>query len=271
MLPYACYLRVYEPADSSRRETDLGTVGADAAERVATTVWTEQREALARSMQRHRGAGAGGRQLGEYLLSRDGRDYTCPVELPLRTWVSLGQVDDALGPGVAGHLLDAEERTRADAAFVRWRRSHPAAVPHIRTATWGVPRAWFLLVVEDERDMYDVEGRTTVRYRARLVDARRRLARAQSALRDVIDDLDLLDELTELRSWLESFGAEAWVELDYAGVGLLLGEALQSDHSARDVHTALRALRAGDVGAAGTAYRRFEERWRTVNALERAS
>lgn len=272
MLPYTCYLRVYEPADPPAGGSGAGQVGPDGSERVATTVSTEQREALLHTVHQHLALDARQQpRAAGYVLTREGRDYVCPVELPLRTWVALGQVDDALGEDVARLLVNGEERARADAAFVRWRRDHTAAVPHIRQATWGVPRVWFLLVVEDEREMYDVEGRTTLRYRARLVDARRRLARAQSVLHEVIEDLDLHDELGDLRDWLESFEDGAWLELDYAGVGWLLGDALAADRSARDVHTALRALRAGDVGAAGTAYRRFEERWRAVNAMERAS
>jgi hypothetical protein len=168
-------------------------------------------------------------------------------------------------------MLSPAARSQADDAFVRWRRDHPAAVPHIKQATWGVPRTWFLLVVEDEREAYDAAGRPGVRYRARLADARRRLARARSTLSSVIEDLDLQEELADLTVWLDAFGDDGWVELDYAGVAQLLGSALADDQSARDVHVALRALRRNDFAAAGVAYRRFEERWRIVNAAERAN
>jgi hypothetical protein len=179
--------------------------------------------------------------------------------------------EGTLGEAMMHLLVPTDVRARADAAFVDWRRDHPAAVPHIRQATWGIPRTWFLLVVEDEREGYDAGGRPGVRYRARLADARRRLTRAQATLASVIEDLDLHEELVELQAWLDAFGDDGWVELDYAGVARLLGPALAKDQSARDVHVALRALRKGDFAAAGVAYRRFEERWRRVNAYERAN
>ena len=53
------------------------------------------------------------------------------------------------------------ERFRANV-----RSDHPREVPHIRQTTWGIPRTWFVLVVEDERELYEVSGQTSVRYRA---------------------------------------------------------------------------------------------------------
>jgi hypothetical protein len=110
-----------------------------------------------------------------------------------------------------------------------------------------------------------------VRYRAAIADAKRRLGRAHAVLRKVIDETELLDELTDLAEWLAAFDDESWVELDYAGIATLLGEGLVADESARDIHRALAALRSGDFATAGLAYRAFEERWRVVNAYERAN
>jgi hypothetical protein len=119
--------------------------------------------------------------------------------------------------------------------------------------------------------VFDVGGSMSVRYRARIVDARRRVASAHNVLRRVIDEAELLDELLDLGSWLEAFDETSWVELDYAGVAQLLGDAVSSDQSARDIHRALKALRKGDFATAGESYRAFEERWRVVNAYERAN
>ena len=208
---------------------------------------------------------------GAYTLSRDGQTFRCPVDLPLRSWLSLGSLAETIGDAAAIFVLPAGTRERATRVFTEWRRANPVAVPHIQQATWGVPRAWFLLVVEDEREQYDAEGHPSIRYRARLADSRVRLARAQTALSTLIEDLDLHEELADLRAWLDSFDAGSWLELDYAGVARLLGVGLVNDRSARDVHAALRALQRGDFAAAGESYRRFEDRWRVVNGYERAN
>jgi len=97
------------------------------------------------------------------------------------------------------------------------------------------------------------------------------LAAAYRLLSSVIDDTEVLEELEGLSSWLEAFDDASWVELDYAGIARLLGEALQHDQSARDIHRAIDALRREDYASAGVSYRAFEERWRVVNAFERAN
>ncbi len=206
-----------------------------------------------------------------YSFRRGGRTFVCPVDMTLRSWLSLNTSAAALGDAATALMPSAADRARSDEAFARWRRDHPAAVPHIRQATWGVPRSWFLLVVEEERESYDANGHAGVRYRARIGDARRRLTRAHAVLSSVIDDIDIHEELVDLGGWLAAFDDDGWVELDYAGVARLLGTTLDSDRSALDVHTAIGALKRGDLAAAGEAYRRFERRWRLVNAYERAN
>jgi hypothetical protein len=269
VLPYASYLRVYEPLDALPEETRAG-LGKVAGQRTGATLQMEQQ--LAMSMV----VGPPGSVRGEgaveaYTLRRDGREYFCPVDLSLRSWLSLTSLVESMGDAAVGVILPQAGRTLAGEAFLRWRQENPTAVPHIRQTTWGVPRTWFVMVVEDERETYDAGRFRSVRYRARIVDARRRMAAAQRLLRAVIDDVDLLDEIAALTEWLESFDAESWLELDYAGIAGFLGDQLASDQSARDIHRALDALRREDYAAAGESYRGFEQRWRTVNAYERAN
>lgn len=272
MLPYPSYLRVYEPlqalspAVQSQLSDDL-----DANAELGFTWATEQQTALSRAV------ASGGMVIesdhvaGSYVLRRGGHSYYCPTDVPLRSWLSLSSLVQDVGGATAHLWFNADSLANADAAFVQWRQEHPSEVPHIRQTTWGIPRTWFVLVVEDERERYDVGGRASVRYRATIADARRRLARAEVVLRTVIDETELQDELADLSGWLGAFDAQSWVELDYAGIAALLGYALATDESARDIHTALAALRRGDFATAGAAYRRFEERWRAVNAFERAN
>jgi len=258
VLPYPSYLRVYEPAerglpvDPASVDEEQQTVISRAVKSTTLTIDTDSAEHC-------------------YVLRRDDRDYVCPVDLSLRSWLSLTSLVDNIGDAAASLIFPPNALSSADDQFLRWRRDNPDAVPHIRTSTWGVPRTWFVLVVADERELYDHEGAASVRYRARVSEARTRVGAAQRLLRSVIDDGELLDELADLESWLEAFHVESLVELDYAGVARLLQTQLSTDDSAGDIHRALDAVRRSDLAAAGISYRAFEERWRAVNAFERAN
>lgn len=272
MLPYASYLRVYEPLGA------LPQAGRDGLARAArsrsgsgVTLDSEQRSALTRAVVSPALAVEVGQLPGAYTLRREARTYFCPVDLPLRSWLSLTALIDSIGDAGVNLIVPPDLLATAGEEFLRWRRDHPEDVPHIRQSTWGIPRTWFVLVVEDERESYDDRGRSSVRYRARILDARRRVSAGHRVLRSVIDDGDLLDEMADLDAWLESFDDASWVELDYAGVARLLGDRLVGDQSAREVHRAIDALRRQDYATAATAYRCFEERWRVVNAFERAN
>jgi hypothetical protein len=272
VLPYPSYLRVYEPlralspAAQAHLADDLGT-GSDA----GLVLASEQESALARAVLSP-GLVLDSDQLpGSYVLRREGHTFFCPIDMPLRSWLSLTSLVENVG-GATVHLwFTPDSLASADEAFLKWRQDNPSAVPHIRQTTWGIPRTWFLLVAEDERETYEIAGRSSVRYRARIGDACRRLGSAHAVLRRVIDEAELLEEIVDLTGWLESFDDGSWVELDYAGVAQLLGDALATDQSARDIHRALAALRKGDFATAGSSYRAFEERWRSVNGYERAN
>jgi hypothetical protein len=269
VLPYASYLRVYEPLDAIPDDV-RADLGALAGRRSGTTLRTEQELALSMAVGQP-GSVRDDIAIDAYTLRRDGRDYYCPVDLSLRSWLSLTNLVESMGDAAIGVILPEAGRTLAGEEFLRWRQEHPAAVPHIRQATWGVPRTWFVGVVEDERETYDGGDFRSVRYRSRIVDARRRMAAALRLLRAAIDDIELLDEIVGLSDWLDAFDAESWLELDYAGIARFLGQQLATDQSARDIHRALDAMRREDFAAAGEAYRGFEERWRAVNAYERAN
>lgn len=272
MLPYLSYLRVYEPlhalgaATQAHLAEDLGATAE-----TGFTWATEQESALSRAVNSPGLVVEPDQVPGSYVLRRGGHSFYCPTDVPLRSWLSLSSLVEDVGGATAHLWFSADSLANADAAYAQWRRDHPSDVPHIRQTTWGIPRTWFVLVVEDERESYEVAGRSSVRYRATFTDARRRLDSAHSVLRRVIDETDLIEELTDLADWLGAFDPGSWLELDYAGIASLLGDELPSDASARDIHRALAALRTGDFATAGAAYRAFEERWRVVNAFERAN
>jgi hypothetical protein len=272
VLPYASYLRVYEPLQAlpaAVRNALRG--GGTAARDGSATLAAEQRTVLTRAVTSSTISIEPASPTDLYVMRREGRTFFCPVDMPLRSWLSMTSLIDTIGGAAAGAIVPPEALALADQQFLRWRRDNPQAVPHIRQVTWGVPRTWFVLVVEDERSRYETDGAASVRYRARILDARRRTAHAHRTLRRTVDDSELLEELSGLGSWLSTFHHDSWVEVDYAGVAQVLGEALDEDHSAREIHTALTAIGRGDLTTAATAYRTFEERWRLVNAFERAN
>lgn len=272
MLPYASYLRVYEPLYALAQDLrDSLSAGETAVRDSSLTLAAEQRTVLTRAVTSSTISIEPSPQSDVYVMRREGRTFFCPVDMPLRSWLSMTSLIDAIGGAAAGAIVPPETLALADEEFLRWRRDNPHAVPHIRQVTWGVPRTWFTLVVEDERAGYTDATMASVRYRARILDARRRVAYAHRTLRTAIDDSELLEELGGLGSWLATFHHDSWVEVDYAGVAQLLGERLADDHSARDIHQALDAVGRGDLASAGSAYRSFEERWRVVNAFARAN
>lgn len=272
MLPYPSYLRVYEPlhALSAGVQSHLAD-DLDVNSEAGLTLATEQQTALARAVTSAGLVVENSQAPTSYVLRREGHSFYCPTDMPLRSWLSLTTLLQEAGAATAHLWFPPDSLAHADEAFLKWRQAHPSAVPHIRQTTWGIPRTWFVLVAEDERETYEVAGRSSVRYRARIADARRRLASAHAILVRVIDETELLEELLDLGNWLEAFDPTSWVELDYAGIARLLGEALTTDQSARDIHRALASLRKGDFASAGASYRAFEERWRVVNGYERAN
>lgn len=268
LLPYASYLRIYEPATD---QSDGGVDGLRAGEGGTTlALSSEQRTVLTTSLASAMLPPVAEEIPAAYTMLRDGVRYVCPADLALRSWLALVSFADDTD-AITRALFFARDPSEQPQEFVVWRMANPTASPHIRQATWGVPRSWFLLVAQDECERYDLEGEPSMRFRTPLADARRRLLSAYEVLDATIDEVDLLDELEEIGRWLASFADESWLELDYAGVARLLGDELAGDRSAEEIETALDALERRDFATAGETYRSFAVRWRIVNALERAN
>ncbi len=272
VLPYASYLRVYEPLsalDGATRESIREDLQGSTD--TISTLTSEQTTVLRRAVSSGALGVDGDRGAGTYVMRVSGRSFYCPSDMPLRSWLSLTSLVGSIGDANVQLLFAPESIAMADEDFLSWRRRNPQAVPHIRQTTWGVPRTWFLLVRDAERELYDAGAFDSIRYRAKVIDAQRRVASSHAVLERVIDDADLLAELLDLGAWLDSFDPASWVEIDYAGVAQYVGDQLVDDHSADEVRRALTALRHGDWATAGSTYRAFEERWRAVNGYERAN
>ncbi|MFF7857995.1 hypothetical protein [Streptomyces sp. NPDC007904] len=273
VVPYATYLRVYEPlAAFPERERDHWTRYARRTD--LPSCQDELRRALADLVPTPPVPVPVHESDDAFVLEVDGAVCVCPWRTRLRGWQALGELAEDFPPPVLDALLPPVVRRQAAQDYEHWLAGHPDARPWIRTSTWQVPINWFVLFADEERE-YDKgsgDGAPVLRYRTPMVQARRRVARGLRALRDAVDEGLLIDGLVDVGRWLEEFHPRSLVELDYGGlVHALPAGALEDDHSAADVAEGIAALRRGDEAGAGAAYGRLVERWRSVRDLRSAN
>ncbi|MFI5568037.1 hypothetical protein ACIA6T_11920 [Streptomyces sp. NPDC051740] len=273
IVPYATYLRVYEPL-AAFPEPERGHWARYARRPDRPSCQDELRRSLADLAPTPPVAVPVHESDDAFVLEADGVVRVCPWRTRLRGWQALGELAEDFPPPVLDALLPPVVRHQAARDYERWLAGHPDARPWIRTATWQVPINWFVLFADEEREY--VKGAAgeepVLRYRTPMVQARRRVARGLRALRDAVDESLLIDGLVDVGRWLEEFHPRSLVELDYGGlVHALPAGTLEGDHSAADVAEGIAALRRGDEEGAGEAYGRLVERWRSVRDLRSAN
>ncbi|WP_055600488.1 hypothetical protein [Streptomyces aureus] len=292
LIPYASYLRVYEPLAAfpeperthwARYSRLPRTPGAQ----------EELRRSLADLLPTPP-VPVPVHESGEAFVAQlDGVVVICPWRTRLRGWLALQELDGQFPEPVLDAMLPPVVRLQVASDYERWLSRNPDARPWIRTAVWQVPLRWFALFGDEDREYEpgerpsgagadgaaaggaraDGAGKAPVlRYRTTMAQARRRLARALRALRESIDDGPMTEGLIEVGRWLEEFHPRALVELDFGGlVHAVPEEWLAADRSAAQLAEGIAALRAGDGERASDAYGRLAERWRTVRDLRFAN
>jgi len=266
VVPYAAYLRVYEPLGAFP-EPERGHWARYASRPERPSYQDELRRSLADLVPTPPVAVPVQESGDAFVLEVDGVVCVCPWRTRLRGWQALEDLGGELPPPVLDAVLPPVVRRQAALDYERWLARNPDARPWIRTATWQVPLNWFVLVADEERryDKGTAEVPPVLRYRTPMVQARRRVARALRTLREAVPEGPLIDGLVDVGRWLEEFHPRSLVELDYGGlVHVLPTGELEDDHSAADVAAGIDALRRGDGEAAGEAYARLVERWRAV-------
>ncbi|MGP3984016.1 hypothetical protein [Streptomyces sp. KR80] len=287
VVPYAAYLRVYEPL-AAFPEPERSHWYRYASREQIPTAQDELRRSLADLLPVppvpvpvHESSDA-------FVAVVDGVTCVSPWRTRLRGWMALEELAERLPQPVLDAVLPPVVRRQAEADYERWLERNPDARPWIRSAIWHVPVRWFVLFAAEEREYLkdgDVaggaggEGRggsrgegPVLRYRTPMVQARRRVARGLKVLRETIGEGPLVDGLENVGKWLEEFHPRSLVELDYGGLVHALPEGqLAEDHSVADVAEGLEALRAGDGGRAREAYERLTDRWRVVRERQYAS
>ncbi|MFD7995608.1 hypothetical protein [Streptomyces mexicanus] len=282
VVPYATYLRVYEPL-AAFPEPERSHWARYARRPDRPSYQDELRRSLADLVPTPPVAVPVHESRDAFVLDVDGVVCVCPWRTRLRGWQALEDLAEELPAVVLDAVLPPVVRRQAAQDYERWLARNPDARPWIRTATWQVPLNWFVLVADEEREYVKGTGEPggagglgdeapLLRYRTPMVQARRRVARALRTLRETIDEGPLIDGLVDVGRWLEEFHPRSLVELDYGGlVHALPADDLQDDHSAADVAEGIEALRRGDGAGAGEAYARLVERWRAVRDLRSAN
>jgi len=296
VLPYAAYLRVYEPLsafpgpDAQRWAAYAASpdrprrAGALAAEHAATL---RRLISVPPVMVPERESG------DAYVRWVEGAAYICPWQTRLRSWLGLSRLK-TVDPRLWSVTRRVGVVDAAAAGFARGQGEAASLRVHIQARTWSVPPAWFVPFASDERwlvlgaasDPGD-GGRATATptrtlvYATAMAQARTRVRQALDAFRRtgapeaVLADAAVprvVAELAQIERWLEEFHPDALVELDYGGLVHLLDDAaLRADQSVAEVSAAISALTAGELEMATAMYWRVTGRWRVLAALEHAS
>jgi hypothetical protein len=297
VLPYAAYVRVYEPlsafseADSRRWATYAASAGRP---RRASALAAEQADSLRRAMALPPLPAPERESDHAYVRWSEGVTYICPWQTRLRSWLALTRLR-AAAPSLTKAAFSADQTEAAVRDFARWRSQESSPRVYIQASTWSVPFAWFVPFAPDERWLVlgapgepgdggrtTAAGTRTLVYATAMVQARTRVAKALGVIRrarglPAVGALDgdpgaIAAELKEVGAWLEEFHPRSLLELDYGGlVHLLDDSALCADQSVAEVSAAISAVSAGEVEFATAMCHRFTRRWRALEALEQAS
>jgi hypothetical protein len=299
VLPYAAYLRVYEPL-SAFEEPELSRWVAYAASphrpRRREALGAEYGEALRRVTALPPIVVPEQESEHAYIRWAEGVIYVCPWQTRLRSWLALGHLRATARPPLADAFAPSQAAAAAQ-AFAHTYREGNSLRTYIQTSAWSVPLPWFAMFSPAERWLAlgpaDEAGggqpattsavRTLI-YATAMTQARRRLARSLAAVRKGLRgplgteedirkrSLGVTAELEDVGRWLEDFHPQSVVELDYGGlVNLLTDDALRSDQSVAEIRAAVSGLNQDEPELAIAMYRRASGRWRTLRAAESAN
>ncbi len=290
VLPYAAYLRVYEPL-TAFPEPDRSIWAAYAVSekrpRRVGALDVEHTAALWRLIAVPPIVAPTRESRDAYVRRAEDVTYICPWETRLRSWLAFDRFRAGMSERLAEMFVPPRVAEQADIAFEGWKRGADSLSPHILSSTWQVPLAWFVPFVAKERWLVlggqsDTEahggGPTTATptrtliYVTPMAQARRRVARALSVVQRQVGEGFELSEVESVGRWLEEFHPHSLVELDYGGLVHMLDDAaLRADESVAEVAAAVTGLETGQAELALAMYKRVVARWRVVRALESAN
>lgn len=272
-LPPTSYLRVYEPlsafsdadqvlitstksADRETLEESVATAAVQRLTRQLSDPFPHQHQETFRKL---------------VITGWDGATHTlyCPDQLATRAILASEQLDGSMRPQLLELLVPSAARAANALRVNEVRFAEDIAHLHTRTATWGIPFGWFVLVHEDDEFelIEDEEELLSTRIYTPLAQALDRARYAAATLAIHAPEMDLLDELTALSEWLLLFDKDAVLELDYGRIASLVWP----DDSPHDLRMGIESLSEADMTGAAAAYRRLSSRWLAVRQLARAN
>lgn len=296
VLPYAAYLRIYEPLSAFPAALEKRWAAYAASPdrpRRAGALAAEHAEALRRVIALPPVPVPEWESGEAYVRWADGVTYICPWQTRLRSWLALARLRSVM-PAVARAAFPDGSADAAAADFGRLEPEGPSLRVYIQTSAWTVPFAWFIPFTADERWLVlgtagsqgdggqaTAAGTRALVYATTMAQARHRVARALSVISQVppmptespaATPVPAAAGLAELGHWLAESHPHALVELDYGGLVHLLDDgALCADQSVAEVCAAVSALAADEAEFAAAMCQRFVRRWRALAVLERAS
>jgi len=203
-----------------------------------------------------------------FVIDFEGSPYVCPRYPRLRMLEGLLAFRNAYDGPVAQVLVPEAIASRAAKELERMQSRIPEARSHILTSPFCVPLRWFAAFDGSERVVAEGEQGLFVKYQTRRVKAMARLDRAVRVLEAAGFDDVIVDQVADLRRWMEPFPNDAVVELDYGDVVSLFDDVeLALDESAAEVSASLDALEKGDLERAGEHYAEVISRWAHAQSL----
>ncbi len=296
MLPYAAYLRVYEPLTAfSPQDRTIWTTYAGSRDRPrrAGALEVEHGESVRRLLCVPPAPAPERESPNAYLRRVEEMLYVCPWQSRLRSWLAFAAFRGGLPVKLSHRFVPQAVAEQTADDFDRFKRVEKSLRTHIRTSTWHIPTPWFVpfdsaerwLVLGGEDGKSGEEAKTgepaastttapprNMLYVTSMAQARRRVARALVVIRRHVGDVATLNGVEEVGRWLEEFHPHSLVELDYGGlVHLMSDETLQADQSVAELGAALTGLDNGQEELAFAMYQRVTLRWRSIQALEFAN
>ena len=304
-MPYAAYLRIYEPLPAFREPDRSAWMRyADSADRPRRlTALAAEHGAAMRRLIAIPQVVAPARESGHaYVRRTENATFICPWQIRLRSWLAFSRLrGGGLPPGLGDSFVPRAVADQVEADFARWQRRSATVLPYILSSTWHVPLAWFVPFEPAERCLalgpraakpvgdktaparryrpepgggapaMAVPVRTLI-YVTSMAQARRRVAKAVRVVRNArVGDGFEVGDVATLGRWLEAFHPHALVELDYGGlVHLMDDKALCADESVAEMAAVLDGMQR-DRAVALAMYERVQARWRCVRALENAN
>lgn len=147
VLPYAAYLRVYEPLESFLEPArSLWQVYADSPDRPrgARALAAEQAEALHRSLLTPPMLAPAHESRHAYVLRSGDGVFVCPWQTRLRSWLQVAKFRSSLVAGMRNMFVPEPVADQVELAFEQWKNSGGSLRTNILTSTWRIPPAWFV-------------------------------------------------------------------------------------------------------------------------------